>query len=134
MTEAPALAGPVDLGQAFLHWLRAGLASGDLPINAVNTRVHRVREGVLLVSPGIFRDYGNAIQAPWASIQKRFQKLKLHHKTPEGYNIWTYSVIGKRPVRALKGILLDDPERALGANISLPEANPHVVRVPRGKG
>ncbi len=129
VTEAPALAGPVDLGQAFLAWLKAGLATGDLSINTVHARVHRVREGVLLVSPGIFRDYANAVQAPWASIQKRFQKLKVHRKTPEGYNIWTYSVIGERRIRALKGILIDAPERVFGPGLTLGPPNPHVVLV-----
>jgi hypothetical protein len=60
-------------------------------MNTVNARVHRVREGLLLVSPGIFRDYAAATQAPWANVQKRFQKLRLHRKTPEGLNIWTYT-------------------------------------------
>jgi len=126
VTEAPALSGPVDLGQAFLAWLRAGLASGALPINTVNARVHRVREGVLLVSPGIFRDYGNAIQAPWASIQKRFQKLKLHRKTPEGYNICTYTVTGKRRSNVLKGLVIEEPNKTFSAPIDLPPPNPHL--------
>ncbi len=134
VTESPALAVPTDLGPAFLAWLKAGLASGDLPMNAVNARAHRVREGVLLVSPGIFRDYGNAVQAPWASIQKRFQKLRVHRKTPEGLNIWTYSVIGERRIRELKGMLIDDPEKAFGPGLSLPSANPHVVLVQGKKG
>jgi hypothetical protein len=129
VTEVPALAEPVDLGQAFLAWLKAGLASGALPINTVNARVHRVREGVLLVSPGIFRDYGNAVQAPWASIQKRFQKLKLHRKTPEDFNIWKYSVIGERRTRELKGMLVDDLDKAFGRNLTLPPPNVHVVLV-----
>ena len=58
VTVAPALRKPLDLGQTFLAWLKQGLVSGELPMNTVNARVHRVREGVLLVSPGIFRDYG----------------------------------------------------------------------------
>ncbi|MGH8656846.1 MAG: conjugal transfer nickase/helicase domain-containing protein, partial [Gammaproteobacteria bacterium] len=131
VTAAPALAKPVDLGQAFLDWLKAGLANGQFPINTVNARVHRVREGVLLVSPGIFRDYGNAAQAPWDNIQKRFQKLRLHRKTPEGFNIWTYSVVGERRTRELKGILIDDAEKALGPDLTLPPPNVHVVLVGR---
>ena len=127
VTEAPAFAKPVDLGQAFLAWLKQGLVSGVLPINTVNSRVHRVREGVLLVSPGIFRDYGNAVQAPWASIQKRFQKLRLHRKTPDGFNIWNYTVVGERRTRELKGILVDDAEKALGPDLTLPPPNVHVV-------
>ncbi len=129
--EAPAFTKPVDLGQAFLEWLKAGLASGALPINTVNARVHRVREGVLLVSPGIFRDYGIAVQAPWASIQKRFQKLRIHRKTPKGFNIWKYSVVGERRTRELKGILVDDAEKALGPDLTLPPPNVHMVLVGR---
>ncbi len=127
VTEAPAFTKPTDLGQAFLAWLKQGLVSGELPINTVNARVHRVREGVLLVSPGIFRDYGIAVQAPWASIQKRFQKLRLHRKTPEGFNIWNYTVVGERRTRELKGILVEDPEKALGPDLMLPPPNVHVV-------
>ena len=129
VTEAPAFTKPMDLGQAFLAWLKQGLVSGELPINTVNSRVHRVREGVLLVSPGIFRDYGIAVQAPWASIQKRFQKLRLHRKTPEGFNIWNYTVVGERRTRELKGILVEDPEKALGPDLTLPPPNVHVVLV-----
>ncbi|MGH8468766.1 MAG: MobH family relaxase [Gammaproteobacteria bacterium] len=131
VTEAPTSTKPTDLGQAFLAWLKAGLASGTLPINTVNARVHRVKEGVLLVSPGIFRDYGIAVQAPWSSIQKRFQKLRLHRKTPEGFNIWNYTVVGERRTRELKGVLVDDPEKALGPDLTLPPPNVHVVLVGR---
>ena len=132
--ETPALVKPVDLGQTFLDWLKQGLVSGELPINTVNARVHRVREGLLLVSPGIFRDYAAAAQAPWANVQKRFQKLRLHRKTPEGFNIWTYTVVGERRTRELKGILLEDPEKALGPGVTLPPPNIHVVLVERKKG
>ena len=38
--------------------------NAELPINTVNARVHRVREGVLLVSPGIFRDYAMRRRPP----------------------------------------------------------------------
>ncbi|MGH8545977.1 MAG: conjugal transfer nickase/helicase domain-containing protein [Gammaproteobacteria bacterium] len=131
VTEAPAFTKPVDLGQAFIAWLKQGLLNGELPINTVNSRVHRVREGVLLVSPGIFRDYGIAVQAPWDNIQKRFQKLRLHRKTPEGFNIWTYTVVGERRTRELKGILVNDAEKALGPDLTLPPPNVHVVLVGR---
>ncbi len=127
VTEAPAFAKSVDLGQAFLAWLKQGVASGELPVNTVHARVHRVREGLLLVSPGIFRDYAAAAEAPWANIQKRFQKLRLHRKTSDGFNIWSYTVGGGRRTREIKGILLEEPERALGAEVTLPAPNPHVV-------
>lgn len=123
----------MDLGQTFLAWLKQGLVSGELPMNTVNARVHRVREGLLLVSPGIFRDYANAVNAPWDNVQKRFQKLRLHRKTSDGFNIWNYSVIGERRIRALKGILIEDPEKTLGPNVRLPSPNVRVVFVPGAK-
>ncbi len=132
--EAGASAEPIDLGQAFLAWLKQGIVSGDLAINTVNARVHRVREGMLIVSPGIFRDYANAAQAPWANVQKRFQKLRLHRKTPEGFNIWTYTVVGERRTRELKGLLVEDPEKALKPGVTLPPPNPHVVLADGKKG
>ncbi|MCI0400471.1 MAG: DNA-binding domain-containing protein, partial [Gammaproteobacteria bacterium] len=85
-----------------------------------------VREGVLLVSPGIFRDYGIAVQAPWASIQKRFQKLRIHRKTPEGFNIWTYTVTGKRRSNVLKGLVIEEPDKMFRGPIDLPPPNPHL--------
>ena len=120
---------PHDLGQAFLAWLRTGLASGQLPINTVNARVHRVIEGLFLVSPGIFRDYATAVNAPWDSVQKRFQKLRHHRRTPTGMNIWTYTVVGGRRTRKLKGIVIEDPETVLGPRVTLPPPNPHVLLV-----
>lgn len=118
-----------DLGQAFLAWLRTGLASGQLQINTVNARVHRVSKGLFLVSPGIFRDYATAVNAPWDSVQKRFQKLRHHRRTPTGMNIWTYTVVGGRRIRKLKGMVLEEPETVLGPGVTLPPPNPHVVLV-----
>ena len=46
------------------------------------------------------------VQAPWANVQKRFQKTRLHRKTPEGSNIWNYTVVGERRTRELKGIVV----------------------------
>lgn len=70
------------------------------------------------------------MQAPWARIQKRFQKLPLHRKTPKGLNIWNYTV-GERRTRELKGILVDDAEKALGPDVTLPPPNVHVVLMGR---
>jgi hypothetical protein len=122
--ETPALAKPVDLGQTFLAWLKQGLVSGELPMNTVNARVHRVREGLLQVSPGIFRDYAAAAKAPWANVQKRFQKFRLHRKTPEGFNIWTYTVVDERRTRELKGHLVGRPGKGAGTRHHAASAQP----------
>ncbi len=112
-----------DPGDRFLQWLKTGIASGRLVINAVNARVHVVPEGLLLVSPGIFKDFD---RENWALVQKRFQKLKLHQRTPQATNVWTYRVKGDRKQSRINGLLIADPEQTLG--LQLPPPNPHLSR------
>ena len=112
-----------DPGDRFLFWLKAGIASGRLAINAVNARVHVVPEGLLLVSPGIFKDFD---RENWSQVQKRFQKLSLHQRTPQATNIWAYQVKGDRKQSRINGVLIADPERAL--ELQLPPPNPHLLR------
>lgn len=112
-----------DPGDRFLSWLKAGIASGRLAINAVNARVHVVPEGLLLVSPGIFKDFD---RENWSQVQKRFQKLRLHQRTPQATNIWVYRVKGDRKQSRINGLLIAEPERSLG--LQLPPPNPHLSR------
>lgn len=121
----PALRPPSDAKKDsdLLSWIRDGVSAGRLKINTVDARLHVTREGLLLVSPGIFRDFAGV--DGWAAAQKRFQKLKLHLKTPESTNIWTYRVSGERKSSAqLKGLLIPDGDAVLG--LTLPEPNPHL--------
>lgn len=46
-----------DPGQSFRVWLHEGLLKDKFETNSANARIHRVEEGLLLVSPGIFKDY-----------------------------------------------------------------------------
>lgn len=111
-----------DPGQLFLHWLIKGLQDSRFELNSAAARIHRVSEGLLLVSPGIFKDYGGG---EWQHAQKRFQKLKLHRKTSAGTNIYTYQVTGGRNRSRVKGFLIELPCEQLGG-IVLPDANPHL--------
>ncbi len=110
-----------DAGLAFVQWLKDGLASGRMLINTVNARIHVVPEGLLLVSPGIFKDFN---KEKWSHAQKRFLKLKVHQKNPDGTNIWTYQAEGNKKRSKLKGIRIGEPEKLLG--FELPEPNPHL--------
>lgn len=117
-----------DAGKQFLTWLRDGVAARRIQVNTVNARVHVVPEGVLLVSPGIFRDF--AAQHPkheWSNVQKRFQKLKLHRKTETGTNIHAYRVTGERKRSSINGLLLPDAAVVFGTS-SPPLPNPHLSR------
>jgi integrating conjugative element relaxase (TIGR03760 family) len=118
-TDTPA--GDPDPGRRFLLWIKEGLASGTLAINTVHARVHTVAEGLLLVSPGIFKDFD---REHWSLAQRRFQRLKLHQRTPLATNIWTYQVKGERKQSRINGIPIPEPEQALG--LRLPPPNPHL--------
>jgi hypothetical protein len=115
--------GTDDAGKAFFAWLCAGLQAGRFALNEVHARLHVVDDGLLLVSPAIFKDFDSV---DWERAQRRFQKLKLHRKTPQGTNIWRYSVAGARKRSRINGMLVPDDERVFG--VKLPDANPHLVR------
>lgn len=121
--ETDAAADDDDPGRRFLVWIKEGLASGTLAINTVHARIHTVPEGLLLVSPGIFKDFD---RENWSLAQKRFQKLKLHQRTPQATNIWIYLVKGERKQSRINGILIPDPQQAL--SLQLPPPNPHLSR------
>ncbi len=115
---APGEESPVDLGDRFLAWLREGVASGRLVLNARNARVHVTTEGLLLVSPAIFKEFD---LVRWAEAQKRFQKRRLHRKTDSGTNIWSFAVAGERKRSVVKGLLIPSPEIAPGAAPARPQ-------------
>lgn len=106
---------PIDEGERFLQWLRAGVTDGTMKVNQADARVHVVSEGVLLVSPGIFHDYARAAGdfALWERAQKRLLKRRLHLLAEGGTNIISYrveraSVNHKCRLSLLKGIVLRD--------------------------
>ncbi|MFM0239698.1 MobH family relaxase [Paraburkholderia phytofirmans] len=74
--------------ERFLAWVQEGVATGALPYNESMARVHFVPEGMLLVTPAVFRDFAQAHpeaieQTPtddgrtpeaWKQVQRDFQK------------------------------------------------------------
>ncbi len=118
-----------DAGQCFLSWLQEGLRTGSLCCNEATARIHVVPGGVLLVSPGIFRDFAAANSGfEWQTAQKRFQKLKLHQKTAKGTNIHRYQVTGERKHSRIHGLLITDATILFGDR-GVPQINPHVIPV-----
>ncbi|MGQ0700317.1 MAG: MobH family relaxase [Panacagrimonas sp.] len=110
----------------FLAWLRAGIVTGRLKTNTADARVHYVEEGLLLVSPAVFRDFAGV--TGWEAAQKKLLKLRLHRKTAQGTNVWTYRVVGETKSGALlRGIVIPDPQTQLG--IVVTRTNPVLHRV-----
>ncbi len=114
----------------FLHWLRDGAASGKLEINTKNARIHRIPEGLILVSPAAFQDFVAQSETPleWKNVQTRVRKLALHRKTAAGENFHTFLAEGKRKSGMLKGMLFPDP-RAILPNGDTLAFNPHIKLV-----
>ncbi len=108
-------------GEHFIAWLRHGIHTRTLIINDAKALVHTVADTAYLVSPGVFQRYAQehpmvakqakeAELADWQWVQKRFERLQLHRKQPNGLNIWTCEVTGPRKSRRLHGYLLTTPE------------------------
>ena len=105
-----------NLATGFLVWARQGVAKGSLRVNQADARVHTVPEGVLLISPAIFKDYARSLGTPevWNRIQKAFCQRKIHLRAHDDTNFHSYQVrlpegnhSGK--THLLKGIVIPDP-------------------------
>lgn len=107
-------------GEHFIEWLKDAILNKKLIINDAHALVHTVADTIYIVTPGIFNRYAQEFPAvekfakeedvqPFRWIQKRFEKIGVHKKQPEGLNIWTCEVKGPRKTKVLHGYLLTDP-------------------------
>ena len=124
----------------FMAWLNAGLKDGSIRVNEARAPVHFVEQGMLLVSPRIFREYANshgdrlsasAVKsgagdvdaARW--IQRRVLRARWHLPGMDGTNFSSYRVmLGAQGERRLSGVLIFNPERFVSP---VPPANPLLI-------
>ncbi|MCA8057151.1 MULTISPECIES: MobH family relaxase [Burkholderia cepacia complex] len=114
--------------ERFMAWVQEGVANGGLPYNESMARVHFVPEGMLLVTPAIFRDFAQAhpeaieqapaddgrTPEPWKQVQRDFQRSG-YPVTAEGSGagrsyLIHYNIKGAGG-RQLSVMLVSDPER-----------------------
>lgn len=118
-----------------MTWLKEGVGTRKLIINDAKALVHTVDNTAYLVSPGVFQRYAQEFpqidalakqdgQQSWQWVQKRFEKLGLHIKQPNGLNIWTCEVTGPRKTRRLHGYLLQQGEELFD---DAPPNNPYLT-------
>ncbi len=106
----------------FMEWLRTGIEQGRIPYNEKNARVHVVPDGVLLVTPNIFKDFTDEWGGGrWDTVQKLFIKRKDHVRTASGENIHHYMVGTGSSQTVLSGFLLKDTALVFGEFV--PESN-----------
>jgi hypothetical protein len=134
-----------DAAHRFMAWLQQGLADGTIPVNVAGALVHFVPEGMLLVSPRIFREFATRFgddsngPAPAAgdpdigkSIQRQFLRAGWHRRAGKGVNMLSYQVMrGERAVSQLSGVVIPNPERFIDP---VPAINPALVRLPPKDG
>lgn len=125
-------------GEAFLTWLRTGMASWAIACNRANAPVHVIAEGVFLASPRIFRLFVN--QHPeyrtWEEVQRSFQKLQVNYRSVSGKNVFTCRIHGKasperarRSKRAWRRSVINGwivPTELLFGAGQTPPLNPHL--------
>ena len=114
-------------------WLRDGLAEGSIEINTRTALVHHVPEGLLLVSPGIFRSFlawqgadANS-QADLKRLQRSVLKAGWHLVGADGASVLDYAWIksGKTTAK-VHGIVIEQPQRLLDP---LPPINLRLARI-----
>jgi hypothetical protein len=114
----------------FFQWLKDGVSSGKIKINAAKARVHVVNDGVILITPGIFQDFSKHTdnKYDWKDVQKSVLKKKLHCRDKKGLNVIKYEVKGQSKVTMLNAILFNDITLIFGSTPP-PTQNPHLNRI-----
>jgi hypothetical protein len=107
------------LARQFIAWLYQGLENGSLVSNQADAVVFRVAEGLLLVSPKVFRacaQQGAHQDEPIAETARRLQREVLragwHRCTAAGGNFhgYAFTPVGGQ-VRQIQGVLIPQPQR-----------------------
>ncbi|WP_395065489.1 MobH family relaxase [Paraburkholderia silvatlantica] len=114
--------------ERFMAWVQEGIATGALPYNESMARVHFVPEGMLLVTPAVFRDFAQAhpeaveqipaddgrTPEPWKQVQRDFQKSGYPVAADQGGAARSYLLhytIKGAGGRQLSVMLVPEPER-----------------------
>jgi integrating conjugative element relaxase (TIGR03760 family) len=119
-------------GERFKRWLGQQIETKQLELNSVTSMVHVVEEGLLLVSPLIFKSYKDMdADVNWQKVQKQFTKLKLHERNEDrDTNIRSYHVYGEKSQKRkamVKGYLIRNERiREITATEELPLPNKHL--------
>jgi hypothetical protein len=122
----------------FFAWIQQGIAQGTLKYNAPEARIHFVAEGMLLVSPGTFRDFAAAFGDPALpggadgkdrsgnGIQNAVKRSGLVVPAAKGNYLHRYQVLrGGVGGSFLNCFLMPNPERFFNP---VPPPNPHLKR------
>jgi hypothetical protein len=132
--------GPSEAALRFMGWLQQGLANGSIAHNETGAMVHFAAEGMLLISPRIFRHFaerfgekGDGTLSTLAEdklgtgIQREVIKAGWHLLGPKKTNVHKYQVVRRngKGGSQLSVMIIREPQRFIEP---VPPANPHLVR------
>ena len=122
-----------NLAAEFLIWLCTSLDNGDMAYNRSGSKVHFVKEGMLLASPAIFQRYEQAHEGTdWRRVQRAFSKSPWCLQD-QGRTVFSYQVrhwIAGKPPRTLHCVIVPKPGALLN---HVPRRNPRLVRDTRAR-
>ncbi|WP_052142721.1 MobH family relaxase [Burkholderia gladioli] len=115
-----------------MSWLQQGIASGSIPFNNSGTFVHFVPDGMLLVSPKVFKLFqrefgvdgegeGKDQEDGFAVVQSSFIKSGWAQRRGKKDYLHKYVIEGGRAIKPLSCLLVPDPQRWFQP---VPAANP----------
>ena len=132
--------GPSEAALRFMGWLQQGLAKGDIAFNETGAMVHFAAEGMLLISPRIFRHFAERFGEKGdgtpsgltgdklgTGIQREVIKAGWHLLGPRKTNVHKYQVVRRngKGGSQLSVMIIREPQRFVEP---VPPANPHLVR------
>lgn len=118
----------------FMSWVHQGISNGSLPVNARGALVHGVEDGLLLVTPRIFREFirhegpaHDKCNDAAKRLQRELLRAAWHLKAEGGVNfhVYVWNQHG-HPEERVHGIVILAPERFFEP---VPALNPALVLV-----
>lgn len=132
---------PTGAAMRFMRWIQEGLADGSMVYNRPDAMIHFVEEGMLLMSPLIFRRFAELFGEDGEGTPSDKPAMKLgtgiqRQVTNAGWhlvsidkksNIQRYTVIGAdgQGKKLISGVVIVEPDRFVNP---LPPNNPCIVR------
>lgn len=85
------------LGEDFLEWLQQGLQDGTIKINTMDASVQMLKNGMLLETPAIFKEFSkNSPNHPnWQTVYDQFKKLGILGATEQDIKTGRYFYTAK---------------------------------------
>lgn len=124
---------PDEDSERLMAWIQRSVADGNLVFNRATAAVHFVKEGMLLISPKIFREFLQASgvattegdATPVKRLQKLLQKSGYVSKNKPNSYLHHYRILNaKNPERSLvTGYLVPNPQDFFNP---VPEPNAHL--------